>query len=243
AGGIAAPAFAPRFGQAVERAGGVGPLLAGEAGGTQFGPGPYSRALRTLAQREAGRTIETPAEQAPIEQAVRAHMANTGKTANDLLGEFATTRAVPPELGQVAAAGGGGTGVIRPTATGEDPFNAGAQNLTEMFKTGRRNIRTTAAIRSQEKGQRIMASEAAYRQAIREGKTPSEAVAAQQSALSGEYAKVEGVGAQLPDDQQQAILDRINTHDFGRGADEADFARNRARVTLLKMSTNKPFQE
>src|SRR5439155_3277027 len=60
AGGIAAPAFAPRFGQAVERAGGVGPLLAGEAGGTQFGPGPYSRALRTLAQREAGRTIETP---------------------------------------------------------------------------------------------------------------------------------------------------------------------------------------
>src|SRR5436309_2109012 len=89
-GGRLGSTIGVRAGQAAERAGGLPALISQEAGGTQFAPGPYSRALRTLAQREEGRNIATAEDQIPVEAAVQQHMANTGKTARDLLGEFAT---------------------------------------------------------------------------------------------------------------------------------------------------------
>jgi hypothetical protein len=60
-------------------------------------PGTYSRTLRTLAQREAGRTIATT--DAAAEAAVERYMAATGRSADDLLKEFGTTRKVPTTPG------------------------------------------------------------------------------------------------------------------------------------------------
>jgi hypothetical protein len=51
--------------------------------------GNYTRVLRTIAQREAGRTIDLADDLIPVERAIRAHMEKTGKTVDDLLDDFA----------------------------------------------------------------------------------------------------------------------------------------------------------
>jgi hypothetical protein len=82
-------------------------------------PGSYSRVLRNISQREAGRDIETIAEHVPLERAVEAHMTATGKSADDLLGEFATTRAVPEDL--LARSEVGGTRIRKGVPEPEEP--------------------------------------------------------------------------------------------------------------------------
>src|SRR5439155_24536856 len=136
----------------------------------------------------------------PIEAAVQQHMANTGKTAGQLLDEFATTRAVPPELGLTATGAG-------------DPFETGRQTLIDSFKTQRRNIRETAAVRSQQQGQRLAASEDAYSQAIAQGKTPREAFAIKRAAQSGPLAEVTGAGPKLAPGRESAIRDNSRNPD------------------------------
>lgn len=123
-----------------------------------------------------------------------------------------------------------------------DHFENARTKLIASLSQQRKNIAKTKPERAAERGQRLAASEGAYEKALSEGNSPREAMSIKRGVQAGELPSVKGVPTVLDEGEEAAILDRVKTHDFGRGTG-ADFERDRVRGALLSLSTGQPIQE
>jgi len=118
--------------------------------------------------------------------------------------------------------------------------------LTAAIEGQRLNIRGTTVAQSAEQAARLGRSEDIYRQALKEGKSNSEALRLQQASRRGKLSQADQIVVEIPEAQRQALWDRVDAFDFGRGVDKPDMERVRVRSVLEALQGGRegvPIQE
>ena len=125
----------------------------------------------------------------------------------------------------------GGTQLAKP-----DTFESARKTLLTGLKKRKTAIQAVGPVRAQERQVKLTDFQTAYDRALAEGKPEREAFALGRAAQRGEYTAPEARSVLLDPEQEQAVINRIKTFDFGRGPQAFDWERQRAMGTLYALS-------
>lgn len=119
----------------------------------------------------------------------------------------------------------------------DDPtFDEAVRWYTDAIEEQRANILDNKGRIKRDRASQGASGDQAEQAALARGDTPEEAFRQKQAARRGDLSRATQVLIEPPNNIKQALLDRVNSFDFGRGTTGPDFERDRVKSVLFALS-------